>query len=139
MEQSKVHWDLTERIIRIFYQVHAELGAGHLESVYANAMAIALHEDGIAFAREVPIAVFFRGHRVGFFRADKFVANAVILEYKAGDRLEPSWEEKLLNYLRNSEIEVGLLLFFGPQPTIKRRHYSNTRKVLRSEVRRVGP
>ena len=107
MEQSKLHWELTERIIRIFYQVHAELGAGHSESVCANAMAIALSENGIAFAREVPVAVFFHGRRIGFFRADKFVGNAVILEYKAGDRLDPSWEEKLLNYLRNSEIEVG--------------------------------
>jgi len=139
MNSRRLHWDVTEEVIQTFYQVHAELGAGQVESVYANAMAIAFDEAGVSYAREVPIAVFFRGRRVGVFRADKVVQRVVMLEYKAGDRLDTNWETQLVNYLRNSEIEVGLLLFFGPQPIVKRRDLSNDNKLLQSVIRRVSP
>jgi len=139
VKESRLHWMLTEKIVQVFFQVHAELGAGHLESVYANAMAIAFDDEGLSYDREFPIAVFFRGRRIGIFRADKLVEGIVLLEYKAGDKLDANWEAQLINYLRNSEIEVGLLLFFGPQPVVKRRDLSNSRKVLSPQIGRIAP
>jgi GxxExxY protein len=110
--------------------VYAELGAGHLESVYANAMAIALREAGLRFEREVKIVVYFRGQPIGVFKADALVESVVLLEYKAGRGLDPSWEEQLLNHLRNTRVELGLMLFFGRRPLVKRRILTNDQKLL---------
>jgi GxxExxY protein len=125
--------NISEIIVRNFYQVHAELGAGHFEHVYANAMAIALEQAGVRFEREVLINVYFRGQIVGPFRADMVVESVVLLEFKAGHRLDPHWEPQLINYLKNSSLEVGLLLFFGRQALVKRRIFTNDRKLLRRE------
>ena len=135
MTPRLLHEALTDRIIGIFYQVHAELGAGHLESVYANAMAIAMRDAGLRFEREVRIIVFFRGEAVGIFKADALVESVVMLEYKAGNRLDPEWEKQLLNHLRNTRVEVGLMLFFGPRPLAKRRILTNDQKLLPPEER----
>ena len=112
--------------------MHLELGAGHLESVYANAMAIGLRDAGVEFEREVKVVVYFRGQPVGVFKADALVESVVILEYKAGSRLAPDWEEQLLNHLRNTRVELGLLLFFGQRPLVRRRILTNDQKLLPS-------
>jgi GxxExxY protein len=125
-----LHDALTDRIIRVFHQGHAELGGGHLESVYANAMAIALSDAGLGFAREVKIAVYFRGRAIGLFKADALVESVVMLEYKAGRALDPTWEEQLLNHLRNTRVELGLMLYFGRRPLVKRRILTNDQKLL---------
>ena len=122
------HRELTDKIIGVFYDVYNELGHGFLESVYEAAMAIALAETGLDVERQHPIPVWFRGQQVGDFRADVLVQKAVILELKAGRALEPSHEAQLLNYLRATPIEVGLLLNFGPQPQFKRLAFPNDRK-----------
>ena len=130
MKQELLHGDLTERIIGAFFQVHCELGAGFLESVYANAMELALRELGLHVEREVSLVVYFRGEAVGLFRADMVVQRAVVLEFKAGQALDPSWEAQLINNLRAISLEVGLSLFFGPKAIVKRKIYTNDRKLL---------
>jgi GxxExxY protein len=122
------HQELTRRIIGVFYDVYNELGHGFLESVYEAAMLIALREAGLKAETQVPIAVYFRGNRVGDFRADLMVENAVLLELKAARAPDPSHEAQLLNYLRATEIEVGLLLNFGIKPEFKRLASDNERK-----------
>jgi GxxExxY protein len=128
------HRDLTERIIGAFYGVYNELGFGFLESVYHRAMLIALNDLGLTAESEVKLSVCFRGHVVGDFDADIFVERKVILELKAVEELCSAHEAQLINYLRASDIEVGLLLNFGPKPRIKRLAFSNDRKHSRPPI-----
>jgi GxxExxY protein len=119
---------LTKEIIGAFYEVYNELGAGFLESVYANAMFIALRQRGLKVERERPISVRFRGNVVGDFRADLLVNDQVICELKAASVLDAAFVAQTLNYLRASDIEVGLVLNFGPKPDFKRLVFKNSRK-----------
>ncbi|WP_415033051.1 GxxExxY protein [Azonexus sp.] len=113
--------ELTERIIGVFFAVYNELGYGFLETVYENAMCHALRESGIEVSRQVPFAVEFHGHIVGDYRADLIADQRVILEIKAIPALGQAQEAQLLNYLKVSQIEVGLLLNFGPKAEFKRK------------------
>lgn len=130
MRERLLHGALTEKIIGEFFQVHWELGSGSLESVYANAMHVALVDAGLRVEREVRAAVHFRGRRVGAFRADTIVESAVLLEFKAGDRLDPNSEAQAINCLSVTRLEVGLVLHFGPKPTFKRFIHTNDRKII---------
>jgi GxxExxY protein len=122
------HRDLTERIIGVFYEVYTELGHGFLESVYEEAIALALVQSGLRVERQVPLPVWFRGQRIGDFFADLVVEQSIILELKAVSGIDPAHEAQLLHYLRSTEIEVGLLLNFGPKPHFKRLIFENSRK-----------
>ena len=122
------HQKLTQKIIGVFYEVYNELGHGFLESVYENAMGIALKEAGLSALQQAPVAVRFRGRMIGDFRADLLVENAVIVELKAAKAIEGAHEAQLLNYLKATEIEVGLLMNFGPKPEFKRFVFDNERK-----------
>ncbi|MEK6303007.1 MAG: GxxExxY protein [Acidobacteriota bacterium] len=122
------HGELTQKIIGVFYEVYNELGHGFLESVYEEAMLIALTETGLRTGQQVQTLVWFRGRKVGDFKADIFVEGSVILELKAARALEPVHEAQLLNYLRATDIEVGLLLNFGVKPQFKRLAFDNDRK-----------
>ena len=122
------HYALTEKIIAVFYEVYNELGHGFLESVYHKSLALALNEKGLLVQSPVEIPVFFRGHKVGDFEADLLVEKCVLLELKAARTLDSSHKAQLLNYLRATEIEIGLLLNFGVKPEIKRLIYDNPRK-----------
>jgi len=123
-----IHSDLTEQIIGIFYEVYNELGHGFIESVYEQAMAIALAEHEVFFQRQIAVPVWFRGHQIGDFRADLLVDNKIIVELKVGRTIEPAWEKQLLNYLRATEIEVGLLLKFGPAAQFRRLVFDNDKE-----------
>ncbi|TAK38493.1 MAG: GxxExxY protein [Lysobacteraceae bacterium] len=112
---------LTQQVIGGFYAVYNELGPGFLESVYVNAMVIALGELGLKAAREVPLEVRFRSKVVGQFRADLLVEGRLILEVKAVSHLAIPHEVQLVNYLRATGIQVGLLLNFGPRAELRRR------------------
>ncbi|MBI2678388.1 MAG: GxxExxY protein [Candidatus Koribacter versatilis] len=129
------HEELTEKIIGAFYTVYNELGAGFLESVYEEAMVIALAEAGVRFHRQHPVPVHFHGKRVGDFRADFVAEDCVVVELKACSMLEKSHEAQVINYLRGTRIEVGLLLNFGPKPQIRRIVLDNERK----EVQAIPP
>jgi GxxExxY protein len=128
------HVDITDKIIRVFYEVYNELGFGYLESVYENALVIALGANGLAANQQVAIPVWFREHVVGKFEADLLVENKVILELKACRGIDESHRAQLLNYLRATEIEVGLLLNFGPRPEVKRLAFENRRKRIGSSA-----
>ena len=130
-----VHGDLTRQIIACFYEVHNELGSGFPESVYSRAMEIAMTDAGLSVQREVRLCVDFRDRVVGEFRADTVVEALVILEYKTAVRAVEVAEAQLLNYLRCTDKEVGLLLKFFHKPAFKRCFYSNENKTLRSGPR----
>jgi GxxExxY protein len=127
-DERFIHSDLTNGIIRVFYSVYNELGCGFLESVYEQAMCLALRAEGYEVGRQIPIPVWFRGEQVGDFKADLLVANSVLLELKAARTIEQAHESQLLNYLRATPIEVGLILNFGPQPQLRRLAFGNDRK-----------
>jgi GxxExxY protein len=129
-ERRYIHSETTDRIIHVFYDVYNELGHGFLESIYDEAMFRALKSAGLEVLRQVMIPVWFRGEQIGKFCADLLVEAAVLVELKAARGLEPAFEAQLLNYLRATNIEVGLLLNFGPRPGIRRLVFANERKTI---------
>ena len=125
---------LSQQVIGIFY-VYNELGHGFLESVYEKSLSIAIAERGLVVKTQIQIPVTFRGHRVGDFVADMLVQDVLLGELKAARTLDSSHEAPLLNYLRATDIEVGLLLNFGLKPEFKRLAYDNQRKQIRVNPR----
>ncbi|MDQ6653399.1 MAG: GxxExxY protein [Acidobacteriota bacterium] len=122
------HRDLTQKIIGVFYEVYNELGHGFLESVYETAFEIALTSKGLTVFRQIEVPVWFRGRKIGDFTADMLVEKSVLLELKGGRALDAAHKAQLLNYLRATEIEVGMLFSFGLKPEFKRLAYDNARK-----------
>ena len=118
----------TGKILKAFYDVYNELGYGFLESVYKNALYLDLSKQGLDCVMERGLTVFYKGSSVGTFFADIVVDNSVIIEVKAAKTLVPQHEAQLVNYLRATEIEVGLLLNFGPEPQQRRIIFTNDRK-----------
>jgi GxxExxY protein len=115
----------------VFYGVYNELGYGFLESVYQSALVIALRNAGLQVQQEVDIPVWFWGQKVGDFRADLLVEGLVLLELKAARTLDPAHEAQLLNYLRATDVEIGMLLNFGARPQFRRLLFDNERKKIR--------
>ncbi|MGY8694059.1 MAG: GxxExxY protein [Verrucomicrobiia bacterium] len=104
---------ITERIIRICFDVHNELGNGYVEKIYENSLRVALEQDGFNVAQQTPIEVQFRGIVVGEFFADLLVDNSIILELKAMKGLLPEHQAQLINYLKATKMSKGLLINFG--------------------------
>lgn len=115
-----LHRELTGEIIAAFFTVYGELGYGFVEHVYARAMAIELFVRRVNVSREVPVTVLYKGVTVGNCRADLIVDDTVVVEIKSGEHPSDADRFQLLNYLRSSGKEVGLLLHFGPRPTARR-------------------
>lgn len=115
-----VEEELTREIIGVFYEVYNTLGFGFLESIYKRAMEIALRRRGHAVEREFPVEILFDGEQIGFHRIDMFVARRVVVEVKATHRLIYADKLQLMNYLTAMNLDVGLLLHFGPRPEFKR-------------------
>ncbi len=114
---------LTGRILAACFEVSRELGTGFLESVYENALLIALCQEGLQVTAQAPLKVRFRGAVVGEFFADLLVENRVIVELKAAAALTPEHQAQVINYLKATGIEVGLLANFGqPRLEYRRRH-----------------
>ena len=128
MNADLKHGSITDQILRVFYDVYNELGHGFLESVYHRSLALALESIGLNIASKVAIPVWFRGNKVGRFEADILVEGCVLLELKAVRALDSSHRAQLLNYLRATDIEVGLLLNFGERPEFKRLVFENLKK-----------
>jgi len=122
------HSELTDLIIAVFYDVYNELGFGFLESVYRNSLRLALLDKGLTVQQEVPVVVFFRGHNVGDFRADLVVNGTILLELKTAEQIVAAHESQVLNYLRSTALELGLILNFGPKPQVRRLLLDNSRK-----------
>lgn len=115
-------------MIGVFFEVYNELGYGFLESVYEAAMEVALRQAGLGVRRQVPIEVRFRGQTIGDFRGDLVVEGVLLIELKAAKAIDPAHEAQILNYLRATDLEVGLLLNFGPRPAVRRLAFDNARK-----------
>jgi GxxExxY protein len=122
------HVDLTQQIIGVFYDVYNALGWGFLEKVYENALVLRLRACGLRAVQQKPISVYFDGVVVGEYFADVIVEDLVILELKAVDALTSDHEAQVLNYLRATNYEVGLLMNFGPKPKIIRKAFNNDHK-----------
>ena len=120
--------ELTEKIIKIFYKVYNNLGYGFLEKVYENAMMLDFKKENIPAVSQYAIKVFYEDEIVGEYFADILVDGKVIVEIKAARNLTLENEAQLLNYLKATDKEVGLLLNFGPKPEIKRKVFDNLRK-----------
>jgi GxxExxY protein len=123
------HADITERVIGVFYEVYNELGCGFLESVYREAMRLALTQAGFRVSTEVPVPVSFRGVVVGVFRADLIVDDLLLIELKAVEQLARQHESQTMHYLRATRIEVALLMNFGTAPRFKRLVMDNELKM----------
>jgi GxxExxY protein len=119
------HSDLTEKIIKAFYKVYNTLGFGFLEKVYENAMFIELRNMGLFVEKQRRVKVFYEGNLVGDYCADLAVEEKVIVELKAAEALCEDHEFQLINYLKATEIEVGLLLNFGKKPEFRRKIFTN--------------
>jgi GxxExxY protein len=120
MTESK-HYHITEKIIGAAYSVHNTLGSGFLEKVYQNSLAIELRSFGFIIGVEKPIKVYYDNEIVGNYIADIIVNDKVILEIKAIKELSNIHEVQLVNYLKATGIEVGLLINFGTSVQVKRR------------------
>ena len=125
---SYQHSDLTNKIIHCFYNIYNSLGYGFLEKVYENSLIIELKQNGLSAVQQMPIKVSYKDNPVGDYFADLVVENKIILELKAQEVLALENEAQLLNYLKATKYEVGLLLNFGKKPEIKRRIFSNDLK-----------
>ena len=128
INSSYKHSELTDVIIAVFYDVYNELGFGFLESVYRNSLRLALLDKGLTVEQEVPVAVFFRGRNVGDFRADLVVNGTILLELKTAEQIVAAHESQVLDYLRSTALELGLILNFGPKPQVRRLLLDNSRK-----------
>src|SRR5262245_25753746 len=127
-DQTLKHRTLTDAVISCFYTVYNTLGYGFLEKVYENALFLELGKQGINAHAQYPIAVYYGSEPVGEYFADILVEEVVIVEIKAARSILPEHEAQLLNYLKATEMEVGLLLNFGPKPEFKRRAFDNGHK-----------
>lgn len=125
---SLLHQELSDKILRAFFNVYNTLGYGFLEKVYENALFIELKSLDVYCERQKPIEVYFKSEKVGDYYADIIVENKIILELKAAESLVPEHEAQLLNYLKATEIEVGFLLKFGKKPEFKRMILENKLK-----------
>ncbi len=123
-----IHEEITQEIIGCFYKVYNCLGYGFLEKVYENAMCIELAQTGLQVKAQEKIEVYYNEVVVGTYYADLLIEDKVIIEIKSVSHLLEEHEAQLLNYLKATSIEVGLLLNFGEKAEFKRRAFSNYRK-----------
>jgi GxxExxY protein len=126
-----LHENITDKIISVFYGVYNALGYGFLEKVYENALLHELQVQEINSVAQCPIEVFYNGKLVGQYFADIIVESKVIIEIKAAQGIVEEHELQLINYLKATDIEVGLLLNFGKKPEFKRKIFTNDRKQIR--------
>lgn len=125
-----LHKELTERIIKCFYEVYNTLGYGFLEKVYEHALMLELSKEGLLAKNQQPIKVYYKNDLVGDYYADIIVEDKIILELKAAEAVIEEHECQLINYLKATNIEIGLLLNFGKKPEVRRKIFTNDRKDL---------
>jgi len=128
MTEKYLHKELTDKIIKAFYNVYNELGFGFLENVYQNALYLELKNNQLEVEAQRAIEVYYKNQLVGNYRADLIVNDIIILELKAVECLLDEHEHQLVNYLKATNMEIGLLLNFGKKPEIRRKIFTNNRK-----------
>ena len=127
---------VSRRVLRAFFDVYNGLGRGFLESAHAGAFAIACGDAGLRVAREVGVPVCVRGRVAGEYRADAIVEDVVLVEFKVARAIDPIHVAQVMNYLRATRFEVGMLLNFGPKPEFRRVILENCLKSIRVDPRR---
>lgn len=120
-----LHKEITDRIINAYYKVYNTLGYGFLEKIYENSMVIALRKSGLKVEQQKNIKVYYEAEEVGDYYADLLVEEQVIIELKAAKALSDEHEAQLVNYLKATIVEVGLLINFGKEPKFKRKIFEN--------------
>ena len=130
MGDNYKHSDITNRIIKCYYAVYNTLGFGFLEKVYEKALLLELKKSGLVCSPQYPIDVYYDEINVGQYFADIIVNECVIIEIKAAEALCEEHEAQLVNYLKATNIEVGLLLNFGKQAEFKRKVFSSQYKII---------
>lgn len=123
-----LHEETTSEIINAFYKVYNALGHGFLEKVYENALVMEIQKRGLTAKQQMPIKVYYEGKIVGEYFADLLINDLVIVELKAVEEIIKAHENQLVNYLKATNLEVGLILNFGPEPKFKRKIFTNSRK-----------
>jgi GxxExxY protein len=121
-----VYGELSEQILKCFYHVYNSLGPGFLEKVYENALCISLRKQGLTVDQQLPITVRFEGEVVGEYFADLRVEARIILEIKAGEAIVSEHEAQLLNYLKATGYQLGMILNFGPKAEFSRKVFSSS-------------
>jgi len=124
MNDNYKHSDITSKIIKAYYNVYNKLGYGFLEKVYENSMMIELIRLGLHCEKQYPIKVYFDEQEVGEYFADILVESCVVVELKAAENFCPEHEAQLVNYLKATDLEVGILFNFGKEPQFKRKVFS---------------
>ena len=133
-----LHEEKTKLIIRCFYNVANSLGYGFLEKVYENALVVELIENGFKVKSQSGISVHYKGQRVGDYFADLIINDLILIELKSVEMLIGAHRNQLINYLKASEIEVGLLMNFGETATFERFIFTNDKKpLLRTPIKSV--
>ena len=124
-----LHKNITDIILKSYYKVFNNLGYGFLEKVYENALFYELKKQGLVCEKQKPIKVYYDEIQVGEYYADIIVNECIIIELKAAESLAEEHEFQLINYLKATDIEVGLLLNFGKNPQFKRKIFTNNKKI----------
>lgn len=115
-----VHEQTTGRILSAFFAVHRELGHGFADAVYLRALVLELAARGVQAEQDVPLGVFYKGRKIGTYAADLLVEGKVVVSVRTGMELGEGDRLRLLNCMRCSQAEVGMLLHFGPKPDFRR-------------------
>ena len=134
MRMKLLHEEITHKILEVCFEVSNELGSGFLESVYQNALQIALQDNGLKVIPQYPLRVVFRNQEVGNFYADFLVEEKVLLEIKAVVALAPEHQAQVINYLKATGIEVGILVNFG-RPKLEYKRLERNLRVKAQPVR----
>lgn len=125
--------ELTKQVIGAFYKVYNTLGYGFLEKVYERSMCIELRKSGFKVESQKPIVVFYENENVGDYFADIVVNDTLIIEMKAAEAIAEEHENQLINYLKATDMEVGLLFNFGKKPEFRRKIFTNDKKRIEHE------
>lgn len=124
-----LHKEITDQILASFYEVYGEHGYGFGESIYSRSLVVEYQIRGLETLQEVKTEVVYKGVSVGFYRADIVVVNKVLVEVKANQSLTEADERQVLNYLKATGLEVGMLLNFGPKPIFRRMVFSRPPRI----------
>jgi GxxExxY protein len=120
--------DISDKLLKAFYNVYNTLGYGFLEKVYENSMFVELQKFGLKAEKQKHITVYYDEVQVGEYFADLIIEEIIIVELKAAESLCEEHEIQLINYLKATDIEVGFLINFGKKPEFRRKIFTNDRK-----------
>ena len=132
INNSYKYSDLTGKIIGCAIKVHGTIGNGFQEIIYQHCLAIEMGKQGLSFARELEMPIYYDGVDVGTRRVDFLVADKIMVELKAISALQEIHLAQCLNYLEAYKLETGLLLNFGAK-SLEIKRISNEYKLAKQQ------